>query len=100
MAVAIKISPNVLKKLKEKHAVEALEVEQCFENKTGMLLKDQREDHKSDPPTFWFIAPTNRNRLLKICFIQRDGDQQVRTAYPPNLDELRIYKTLASPTDF
>lgn len=98
--MAIIISPKIETKLKDKHSVALGEVEQCFENLTGKLLKDVREDHRTDPPTLWFIAPTNKKRLLKVCFIQRDDDQHIRTAYPPNDDELRIYKSLANPTDF
>ena len=98
--MAIQISPKVVEKLKDKHGVDPREVEQCFENKTGLLLKDTRENHRSDPPTLWFIAPTNRNRLLKVCFIQKGPDQHIRTAYPPNQNELKIYRTLACPTDF
>lgn len=98
--VSIVISKGTETKLKEKHSVDLKEVEQCFENRTGTLLKDLREDHQSDPPTLWFLALTNRNRLLKVCFIQRGADQHIRTVYAPNDTEIRIYKALAKPTDF
>ena len=98
--MAIVISNKIATKLVDRHRVSEREVRQAFENRTGKLLKDSREEHKSDPPTLWFIATTNERRLLKVCFIQRDGDSFVRTAYDPNADEMRIYRIDGSPTDF
>ncbi len=77
----LRISDDTLKKLTDKHKVALREVEQCFENKCGLFLEDDREDHKSDPPTLWFIAPTSRGRPLKIIFIYRDGQIHLRSAY-------------------
>jgi hypothetical protein len=65
------ISPNIEKKLKEKHEVLPKEVMQCFENRVGALLQDTREDHKTDPPTEWFIAETNSGRSLKVFVLSR-----------------------------
>lgn len=96
----IRISPKVLQKLREKHDVEATEVAQCFENRTGGFLEDTREQHRTDPATRWFIALTNKNRLLKVAFIPRGPHQDVRTAFPPNAIELKIYRALGNPTDF
>lgn len=95
----IVISPGVLEKLRDKHQVADKEVWQCFANRTGRLLTDSRETHQTDPPTQWFIAPTNQGRLLKICFVP-DGSYFIRTAYPPNEEELRIYRKYAEPHDF
>ncbi|WP_261977799.1 ADP-ribosyl-(dinitrogen reductase) hydrolase [Marinobacter sp. F3R11] len=67
------------------------EVQECIANRTGKFLEDMREDHKSDPPTQWFIAETDSGRQLKIVFILKDGDVVVKTAYVPNEDEKRIY---------
>lgn len=89
----IKISQATLDKLRDKHDVTAREVEQCFENIEGPLLIDEREDHKSDPPTLWFISRTNKNRLLKVAYIQRGGIVQVRTCYEPNEAEMQIYSS-------
>lgn len=98
--MAIRKSDSVQEKLKNKHNVYDVELQQCFENRTGELLKDPREDHQSDPPTLWFIAPTNKRRLLKVCFIQRGQDQHIRTAYQANEEELRIYRKYGNPSDF
>jgi hypothetical protein len=67
------------------------EIEQCFANRSGRYLEDTREDHKSNPPTQWFIAETYYGRKLKIAFIQRDKSTVIRTAYDPSKEELRIY---------
>ena len=45
------ISPKILKKIKEKHDVDRREVEQCFENRAGTFLVDERDSHITDPPT-------------------------------------------------
>lgn len=75
------ISAAIFEKLKTKHHVDRREVEQCFENKCGLLLEDDREDHKTDPATLWFVAPTNKGRWLKVIFIFRDGEVHLRSAY-------------------
>lgn len=90
--MALIISPKVLAKLANKQPpVMRNEVEQCFANRTGLYLIDNREDHESDPPTRWFIAETFYGRKLKIVFILRGVDIHLRTAYVPNTDELEIY---------
>jgi hypothetical protein len=98
--MAIIISSAISAKLELKHGVSEKEVRQALENRTGHLLVDDREDHKTDPPTLWFIAPTNARRLLKVCFIHRDGNSYVRTAYEANDTELRIYRRHGDPSDF
>lgn len=60
-------------KLDAKHGVSLDEIDQCFENKCGFFLVDDREDHKTDPATLWFVAETNKGRLLKVIFIYKDG---------------------------
>jgi len=93
------MSPRTRRKLAEKHSVSEDEVRQCFENMEGNLLKDRREDHQSDVITWWFVAETNRQRKLKVCFVIRrvettDGPKtffEVKTAYPPNADEIALY---------
>ena len=87
----LRISEAILKKLVDKHNVTRREVEQCFENKCGLFLEDDREDHKSDPPTLWFIAPTSQGRLLKIIFIYRDGQLHLRSAYEADLAAQGLY---------
>lgn len=98
--MAIIVSPKILAKLLDKHGVTEQDVHQCFENRTGHLLDELREEHRTDPPTLWFIAFTNKARLLKICFIPRDGNHYLRTAFPPDETELHIYQRKGKPSDF
>ncbi|MCP2009817.1 uncharacterized DUF497 family protein [Duganella sp. HSC-15S17] len=57
------------------------------------MLTDEREDHKRNPPTLWFVAETRKGRLLKVVFQMRDGNCHIITAYEANKDEIRIYET-------
>lgn len=89
--MAVVISPAIREKLASKHSVSPSEVNQCFSNRNGRFLEDERENHKSDPPTYWFIAETDYGRKLKVAFVHRNGDNYIRTAYSPSQEELRIY---------
>lgn len=86
------ISANVLVKLRDKHNVSVRELEQCFENKCGVYLEDTREDHQTDPATLWFVAPTNRDRLLKIVFMFIDGNVHVKSAFESDEDATQVYE--------
>lgn len=88
-----KISKRISEKLLEKHGVTTEEVFECFLNRTKGLLEDTRLDHKTNPPTLWFIAETDHCRLLKIVFIELpDGTYEIKTAYAPNENEVKIYE--------
>lgn len=89
----IQFSPAVKEKLLVKHNVVEKEVFECFVNREGNYLKDTREQHQTTPPTLWFIAETNRGRLLKICFIPPHNGfpAQLKSAFEPNEVERRIY---------
>jgi len=86
------ITEAVSAKLKEKHGVSRVEIEQCFANKAGRLLEDSRAHVKTVPPTLWFIACTNKGRALKVVYIQKGASVELKTAYEPNEEESRIYK--------
>lgn len=88
----IVISTRIDDKLDGKHSVTPDEVDQCFENKCGVNLIDDREENRTDPPTLWFIAETNRGRLLKVIYVYRDGKIFLKSAYEPNQDEIEIYE--------
>lgn len=95
----IVISETIRAKLASAHDVGVPEVHQCFSNRTGKLLTDNRDEHATDPPTRWFIAPTNKGRLLKVCYVPR-GDYFIRTCYEPDEVELAIYRKYGDPSDF
>lgn len=92
----IVISDKIRAKMQAKHGVTQKDVQECFENREGGLLEDDRENHRTDPPTLWFIAPNNHQRLLKVCFVQRAGKVFLRTCYPPNQTEISIYERYGS----
>ncbi|OCH26641.1 ADP-ribosyl-(dinitrogen reductase) hydrolase [Aliivibrio fischeri] len=79
-------------KLIHKHNVNISEVEECFSNREYGFLEDTREQHKTNPPTQWFIAETDYGRKLKVIFIEFDGHIELKTAYEPNQIELDIYE--------
>lgn len=93
MFLNLNISDAVIKKLFEKHMVVPSEIEECFYNRSKGLLEDTREQHKTNPPTMWFIAETDDGRLLKVVFIEHQNQTyEVKTVYEPNDNEVRIYE--------
>ena len=93
-------SEDVRKKLAEKHGVSEDEVRQCFENLEGDYIKDTREEHLTDPPTYWFVSETNKRRVLKVVFVARKVKTEsgtetrvdIKTAYAPDADDIELYK--------
>lgn len=72
------------------------EVEQAFCNIEYGFLEDTREDHKTDPPTYWFVAETFKARILKVIFIrERDGKIWIKSAYDATPEIQNIYKKVA-----
>lgn len=92
MGITIVIAEATKAKLETKHGVTPREVEQCFENRAGRILYDMRSDHKTDPPTRWFIAQTNKMRTLKVVYILIDGKAHIKSCYEPNETEKAIYQ--------
>lgn len=88
----IVISAKIDEKIDIKHQATQLEIDQCFDNKCGINLIDTREDHKTDPPTLWFIAQTRTGRLLKIIYIYKNGNYYIKSAYEPDENEIAIYE--------
>ncbi len=91
----ISIHPDIVEKLKTRHGVSEREVQQCFDNMDRQALLDKREKHKTNPPTQWLISRTNKNRELKIVFMQFDVDVIVKSAFEPDAEERRIYSKYA-----
>ena len=88
----LEISPAILRKLLLKHSVTRQEVEQCFVNRSGKLLIDTREKHRTDPSTLWFLALTDGSRILKIVYIQIGSKIHLKSAFSPNETEIEIYR--------
>ena len=91
--MALVIAKAIKEKLAVKHHVSDLEIGECFANRTGKFLEDTREEHRTDPATLWFISETDRGGILKVVFVPRDGSFHIKTAYSPEPEALRIYKT-------
>lgn len=72
----------------------AREIEHCFENRVGNFVSDDREEHKTNPPTLWFVSPTNCGRLLKVIFIYVDGNIHVKSAFEPSQAVVKLYDLL------
>jgi len=91
------ISPAIEEKITLKHRITRLDVEQCFINRTRSYLLDNRLDHQTEPPTEWFISENDRGILIKVVFIFDDGLVYLKSAFPPNSTEIRIYNTISAP---
>lgn len=92
MSLSLILSTKVRDKLALKHHVTEDEIIQCFANRAGRFLYDTREEHRTTPPTRWFISETDFGRRLKVVFIQQSDGIEIKTAYEPNETEVRIYQ--------
>lgn len=90
----VKVSERVLKKMRQKHGVEPEEVAQCFLNRSGKYYTDTREDHRTDPPTYWFVAETDKGRVLKIVFVRHPESFAIKSAFEPKDGSDRLYQEL------
>jgi uncharacterized DUF497 family protein len=97
--MALIASQKIQAKLSSKHQVTLEEVEEAFADRPDYVVIDDREDHATDPPTYWFIAQTNSGRLLKVCYIDRGTDIYLRTAYPPDATEIKLFEDMANEPD-
>jgi uncharacterized DUF497 family protein len=97
--ITLHVSPDVRRKLKEKHGVCLEQVQACFENRERAYLFDTREEHQTEPQTRWFIAEYESGKSLKVCFMYFADEKRidVKTAYPPNDEEIELYTSKAPP---
>lgn len=86
------VSKSTEQKLTSKHGLSIAEVRQAFVNREGGFLEDTREQHRTDPPTQWFVGVTNDGRTIKVVFVQKDGKIVLKTSYDANPTEIRIYE--------
>lgn len=85
------ISPKVRAKLISKHDVTEREIEEAFANRDKGFLYDTREDNQTDPQTEWFVSQTDYGKDIKVCFVRKNGDIFIKTAYVPSQIEIDIY---------
>jgi hypothetical protein len=93
--LALVISPKIEEKLRTKHKIEPTEVVECFYNRTKGTLIDTREAHKTKPPSEWFIAKTDKERLLKVIFVLDNGEIFIKSCFDADKTSIRIYEKLA-----
>jgi len=93
--MGVKISRRVEKKLLEKHRVTRKELIECFENRERHALRDTREAHDSDPPTWWMISETHHLRRLKVIYVVKGGHAVIKSAYEPEPEAEYIFRTKA-----
>lgn len=91
------IHDAVREKLATKHKVTTEEVSQCFSTRDAGFLVDDREDHKTDPPTLWFVSETFWGRKLKVVFFMTEQEVVIKTCYQANPDEIAIYAKHSVP---
>ncbi|NOZ37144.1 MAG: ADP-ribosyl-(dinitrogen reductase) hydrolase [Gammaproteobacteria bacterium] len=89
--MGISISKKTRDKLLSKHKVTEKEVAECFHNRDRVALRDTREDHQTNPPTWWLISETNHCRALKLIFMVKDGNAVLKSAFEPNQQEADMY---------
>lgn len=91
------IHPTVRRKLATKHnGISDQDIEECFTNRSKGYLIDTRAQNQTTPITLWFISETDNETRLKVVFVgMEDGDQVIKTAYPPSEEEERIYEKYA-----
>lgn len=94
--ISIHISDSIERKLKVKHNVLVSEVHECFANVQRGYLEDTREDHSTNPPTYWFVEETDKARWLFVAFMMIDGVITIKTAFDADEHRKRIYMNLTS----
>jgi len=91
--MALHISTRVSQKLTNRHKVSRAEIVQCFINKCGGELIDTREQHKTDPPTRWFVSTTDAGRSLKVvCIYDKDNNVIIKSCFPPEQAAIDLYR--------
>jgi uncharacterized DUF497 family protein len=88
------VSDKIRQKLALRHGVNEEEIRQCFASREKKFLEDTRENHKTNPPSKWFVAQTDFGRVLKVVFMYfpDTGEIHIKTAYEANPIEIEIYE--------
>jgi len=90
----------MVRKLREKHRVRRADVVEAFANRIDDGPVDDREQHRTDPPSHWFISETNFGRRLKIVYMVVPGKGVViKTAFEPNAAEEKLYARWLAPPE-
>ncbi len=95
MLYELVFAPSIVMKLLEKNPpVTVSEVEEAFFQWDGYWVLDDREDHRTIPPTYWFLSETLEGRLLKVVIklVPNTDYAYVRTSYDAYEEEINIYE--------
>lgn len=93
------IVPEIRQKLEIKHGVREIEVHQCFINRDRSYVVDEDEDPEPNAgvPTEYFIAETDKGRLLKVCFVFENGNCYIKTTFEPSQKAISTYESASKP---
>ena len=98
--MALIISQKIRQKLEdENHQAPEQDIAQCFANKVRTFVIDDREEHRTEPPTKWFVSETDYGRKLKVMFVMRGADIFIKSAYGATDEVERIYISKSKPTE-
>lgn len=91
------ISPKIRAKIGDPShgSVTEREVQECFLNRCGRVAEDDREQHRTDPPTRWFVSETHLGKLLKIVYVEDDENVYLKSAYPASKTIQDLFESLA-----
>jgi len=79
---------------KKIHQLQSKKLLNVFKIPQNGLYIDNRQQHKTKPPTRWFIAETDSMRRLKIVFITYpSGDHVIKSAFEPDEYEEKVYES-------
>jgi hypothetical protein len=92
--MGLRIAPDTLEKI-TKRGIRVTEVEQCFLNRVYGLCEDTRAEHLTDPVTKWFVAETDKGRVLKIMYVPTKDGAELKSAYEATPEISRIYEKYA-----
>lgn len=67
-------------------------------NIEGQLIEDTAEEHRTTPPSFWFIAQTDYGRQLKVVLVPKDGNIFLKTAFDAKISHVQLYEDLNKNT--
>lgn len=87
------ISKRVREKLmRPDHGVTEAELLECFANRCGGECTDEREEHKTNPLTRWFVAETDYGRRIKVMYVPLELGIEIKSAYPSTDEVKRIFE--------
>jgi hypothetical protein len=90
------IHRDIVSKCLIKHNVSESEINEAWQSYDGMVLvADDREEHRTNPPTIWFVARTVGGRKLKvIVVIDTDGIGYLKSAYEANQRVINLFRSM------